>query len=267
MPADAAAVVIAGPTEPLLDAEVEALTRYFEAGGSVMILVENGQAAGVPAKLLANLGVTYDPAQVANERIYVVETKQISDKVLLATNKTTSHPSVTTLSRNKEQLFVAIPRSGIVAKAEGTKRNVQLVVSSMPGGFRDGNGDWVKNPDETMTVDKLTLIAAIEGEKTEAGKQGKAIVTGTAEMADDKWLRVDGNIVFFADSMKWMVGDEKLQSPVALADEDIPIKHTKKEDTLWFYATIFLAPAMVLAGGLGFVTRTRRRRPVPGGAK
>jgi len=263
VPADAALVVIAGATEPLLDGEIEALQRYFDRGGSLMILLENGQPNGVPEKLLAHLGVSYDPRLVANERIYVVEAKQISDKVLLATNKTTSHPSVTTLSRNKEQLFLAVPRTGTVAKADGTKANVQLVISSMPGGFRDINGNFLKDADENVAADKLTLVAAIEGEKKEGGKAGKAIVTGSAELADDKWLRVDGNIVFFSDSMKWMVGDEKLQAPVALSDEDIPIKHTTKENTIWFYATIFLAPAMVLAGGLGWVGRTRRRGPEP----
>ena len=263
VPADAALVVIAGATEPLLDAEVAALQRYFDGGGSVMVLLENGHPTGVPTSLLAHLGVVYDPAIVANERLYIVESKQPSDKHLLATNKTTSHPSVTTLSRNKEQLFVAMPRSGIVSKAEGTKLNVQLVLSSMPAGFRDVNGDFLKTPDENVPPEKLTMIAAIEGEKKEGGKPGKAIVTGSAEMADDKWVRVDGNGVFFSDSIKWMVGDEKLQAPVALSDEDIPIKHTTKEDTIWFYATIFLAPAMVLAGGLGWVGRTRRRRPEP----
>lgn len=263
VPDDAAALVLAGPTEPLLEAEVDAIKRYFDGGGSVLVFLENGHPDGVPTDLLAHLGVTHDPALIANERIFVVDTKQASDRVLLATNKTTSHASVTTLSRNRQQLFVAVPRTGTVAKAEGTKRNVQLVLSSMPGGWRDTNGNFAKDAGESTEANKLTLIAAVEGEKTD-GKSGKAIVTGSAEMVDDRWIRVDGNIVFIADAMKWMVGDEKLQAPIALSEEDIPIKHTRKEDTIWFYATIFLAPAMVLAGGLGWVQRSRYRK---GGAR
>lgn len=260
VPADAAALVIAGATESFLPAETEAIQRYFDGGGSVLVFLEHGNPEAVPSALLAHLGVTYDPAPIANDRIFVVDAKQQSDRHILATNKTTSHASVTTLSRNKEQLFLVVPRTGTIAKADGTKRNVQLVVSSMAGAYRDANGNFTKDPTETQpTADKLSLIAAIEGEKKD-GKSGKAVVAASTEIIDDKWIRNDGNIIFVADTMKWMVGDEKLQAPVALAEEDIPIKHTRKEDTLWFYATIFLAPAMVLAGGLGFVHRSRNKK-------
>ena len=69
----------------------------------------------------------------------------------------------------------------------------------MPGGFRDTNGDFLKGADEANPpADKINLIAAIEGEKAADGKSGKAMVVGSSEVADDKWLRVDGNIVFLA---------------------------------------------------------------------
>lgn len=259
VPSDAGAVVIAGPTSAWLDEEIETLKTWFDEGGAILLFLETGRPDGIPAKLLDHLGVKYDPAVVANDRLHLVETRAPGDRALLVTNKTTSHASVTTVSRNRERLAMAFPRTGSLAKAEGTENNVQLVVSAMAGSYRDSNGNFTRDADETLDGEKLALVAAVEGPKKD-GKAGKALVVASAELLEDKWLRVEGNIVFIADAVNWLVGEEKYNAPVALDNEDIPIKHTKKEDTMWFYATIFLAPAMVLGGGLGFVHRTRRSR-------
>jgi hypothetical protein len=45
-------------------------------------------------------------------------------------------------------------------------------------------------------------------------------------------------------------------------EEDLHIEHTKQQDLVWFYSTIFGIPALVLAAGL-FV----RRRALAGGGK
>lgn len=259
VPSDAGAVVIAGATDPWLDEEIETLKAWFDQGGSLFVFLESGNPDGIPTKLLEHLGVKYEPALVANDRLHLVETRAPGDNALLITNKTTSHSSVTTISRNRERLAVAIPRTGSVAKAEGTQNNVQLVLSAMPGSFRDANGSFLKDESEKADGDKIAFVAAVEGPKKE-GKAGKALVVASTELLEDKWLRIEGNIVFVADAVNWLVGEEKYNAPVALDNEDIPIKHTKKEDTVWFYATIFLAPAMVLGGGLGFVHRSRRGR-------
>jgi hypothetical protein len=43
-------------------------------------------------------------------------------------------------------------------------------------------------------------------------------------------------------------------------EEDIKIEHTQKKDLVWFYSTIFGAPALVLGLGLTFSRRSRRPR-------
>jgi hypothetical protein len=50
------------------------------------------------------------------------------------------------------------------------------------------------------------------------------------------------------------------------SEEDVPIQHTREQDVLWFWATVLLAPALVLGVGF-FVTRRRGRRApaVPAG--
>ena len=272
VPADAAAVVIAGPTDAFLDSEIESLKRYFDRGGSVMVMLEPAYPAGVPAKLLEHLGVLWDPTLVAFDKLFIPDKGNESDRVIVPTNKVTSHASVTVLSRNKEHLPVIVPRSGTVAKVEGTKRNASLVLQPLPGAWKDTNADFKKDEKEAI-ADKLGYVASIESEtKTADGKAGKAMVVASTELFDDKWLGSaiartmgSGQQQLLSDGMKWLAGDEKAMAPIAMSEEDIPIKHTRKENAVWFLATFFLAPAMVLGGGLTYVKRARRRRVPPAG--
>ena len=53
VPADAAAVVVAGPKHPLLEAETQALDAYLARGGGLMVMVDPQQDAGLTAWLTA----------------------------------------------------------------------------------------------------------------------------------------------------------------------------------------------------------------------
>jgi len=59
------------------------------------------------------------------------------------------------------------------------------------------------------------------------------------------------------------MGDEAYQGLVS-SEMDLPVTHTRKQDVVWFYSTIFVAPALVL--GIGYMTTKKRRRkgPSPG---
>ena len=75
----------------------------------------------------------------------------------------------------------------------------------MPSTFRDAILNFVKDkdPKEEMPDDQLSLAVAVEGEKV-GDKMGKAVVTGTTELLEDRWVRYEGNVVFGADSIKWL---------------------------------------------------------------
>jgi hypothetical protein len=66
-----------------------------------------------------------------------------------------------------------------------------------------------------------------------------------------------GNGILAADAVKWLAGDEASAGAVN-SETDVPLDHTRNQDVAWFYATIFLAPALVIGVGYG-VTRRRRR--------
>jgi hypothetical protein len=71
------------------------------------------------------------------------------------------------------------------------------------------------------------------------------------------------NAAVVADGLRWL-GREEAFSGETVSEADVPIVHTRAEDVAWFYAIIFGAPALVLAGGLLhlFGTGAARKREV-----
>jgi hypothetical protein len=57
------------------------------------------------------------------------------------------------------------------------------------------------------------------------------------------------------------MGDEAFTGQTS-TEADAPVSHTRKQDVIWFYGTIFLGPALVLVAGV-LVTRRRRRKKRP----
>jgi hypothetical protein len=61
------------------------------------------------------------------------------------------------------------------------------------------------------------------------------------------------------DAVRWLGGEESFAGEVN-NEEDVRIEHTQQKDLVWFYATIFGAPALVLGLGLTYSRRSRRPR-------
>ena len=87
----------------------------------------------------------------------------------------------------------------------------------------------------------------------------RVLVLGDSDgIADDVLPLLQGNQYLVVDGLKWLLGEEQLQGNTN-SELDVPMTRTRKEDSVWFYGTTFLAPVAVLA--LGFVMRRRKSRP------
>ncbi|HEX3595359.1 MAG TPA: hypothetical protein VHU80_09665, partial [Polyangiaceae bacterium] len=67
------------------------------------------------------------------------------------------------------------------------------------------------------------------------------------------------NQLLVIDALRWLGGEESFAGEVN-SEEDVRIEHTQHKDLVWFYATIFGAPALVLGLGLTYSRRSRQRR-------
>lgn len=273
VPADASLVLIPGPRKDLLPAEVEALRRYLRGGGKVMLLLDPEAGLTFEA-LLRPFGLRYTPVKLANDKFYVRLSYTQADRNVLFTNRFSAHPSVSTLTRNANRLVTILLGAGSLEEVPpeaGLKTRVQLTLHSMPFTWDDGNGNMVfDSGSEKRKVYELaaavTMPAPGAAKDTKKDKKkGKdepemrLIVAADSDMISDGLFRNLGNGHFFLDSVKWLSGDEEIIGETS-SEEDVRIVHTRKEDQLWFYLTIFAVPALVLAGGLFYTRRIRRRK-------
>lgn len=88
----------------------------------------------------------------------------------------------------------------------------------------------------------------------------RALVYGDAEIFADRVLvSLQLNAALVADGIRWL-GKEESFSGEVVSEEDVPVLHTRSEDVGWFYAIIFGAPGLVLAGGAMALYGRRAKR-------
>ncbi|CAM4324944.1 ABC transporter [Corallococcus sp. ZKHCc1 1396] len=257
VPRDAAMVVVLGPTGELRPEEVTALHEYWAQGGRLWIGLEP-DGAGLES-LLKPLGLRSLRVPLANDRVYFRTARQVSDRGNLGTASFSSHPSVTSLSALGSQAAVAFPGAVALELVSPPVAGVKLDTSVRAHAetFADLNGDFEPQAGEVTRA--WPLVVAVERPAAGEGKPApRAVVLADADALGDGILGNVGNAYLAVDTLRWLSGEEAL-SGVTTSEEDVPLQHTRAQDVAWFYATVFLAPVVVLAVGF-FVTRRRGRR-------
>lgn len=275
VPDDADVVFVMGPSEPFLDEEIAALNAYRERGGALLIALEPGGSD--LSGLLGPLGLSVDlDSRLAIDNYFLKVTGGPGDRVNLVTNKFSSHPSVTTLSRNSSQVGVAFPGAlAIHEDAGASPGKVQTTIRSLAAAWADLDGDLELDA-ETESRDQHSLAVAVtgpitgappapvvdEGEDAEADdaeaaddaadqkSEYRVIVMGDASWASDIFLLYSGNGQLAADALGWLTEDPAAQGETE-SEEDIKIQHTKEGQGLWFYGSAVFVPFGLL--GLGLV--------------
>ncbi len=282
VPKDAALVIVPGPTKPFLPEEAKALATYVEGGGSLLLMLDppikgddDGAAATASLQpLLDTLGVKVGVHEVLNDRSYVKNTNTDADHAFLFSTSFGNHKSVKTLSsaRGKAALLFLSAAAVEKVKRKGDAKGgpkVSMLARTPAASWIDENDDR-KPDDKTEARAVLDLAAAVEMPKETGDKdahEGRAIVVGDSDVLADMLVVQDANQVFGYEGLLWLLrDDDKLSAAGVKPDEDVPIRHTRDEDTAWFYLTILAGPALCLGGGLTFVRLKRRRRRPPAGA-
>jgi hypothetical protein len=264
VPDDAAIVLVLGPEHAFLPEEVQSLRRYADRGGKLFLCLD--PEAKVDLAPLADIvGVTVSPAVLANDKVHMRRRFNDSDRVILATNHFSSHAAVSTLSRVASRPVFFLGAAALDKKAGAdASLKIDLAVRALPDTFADDNGNFrFDAPSEKRST--YGLVAAVQrsvptpadGSRKRSDEM-RALVIGDADAVSDAALGNDGNVLLVADAVRWLGGEESFAGAVSTT-EDVRIEHTKQRDLMWFYGTIFGAPAIILGGGLFYTRRIGRR--------
>jgi hypothetical protein len=263
VPDDATIVLILGPQHAFLPEELLSLKRYAEHGGKFFLCLD--PEPKVDLSPLADLvGLTVSSSVLANDKVHLKRRFNDSDRVILATNRFSSHASVSTLSRMASRPVFFLGAASLDKKGGSDRGSkVDFAVRALMDTFNDDNGNFQFDPPGEKRSG-YALVAAVSKSvaATASSKKGsdemRAFVIGDVDAVTDAALRSEGNVLLVADAVHWLTGEESLAGALSVA-EDVRIEHTKQKDLLWFYGTIFGAPAVVLGGGLLYTRRRARR--------
>ncbi len=266
VPENANLLIVAGPTQAFMSAELEAMRAYLARGGRMLVMVDPEEAAASQA-LADMLGVKIGGTPVASDKNLVRLQDRGESSYYWGSNNTAPHDSITTLNKATGRLPLVFITTGTVTKKADAP--VSLTVSPTLRGMPDAWDDVNRNGklDEGEKREVLDLAVAIEGSyasaKAEDGKEApplaRVLVAGDSDLAATGILSgVPGNQTYFIDGVRWLVGEDKQVAGLPESEKDVPIVHRKEKDTIWFYGTSFLVPAAVL--GLGLTASRRARR-------
>jgi ABC-type uncharacterized transport system involved in gliding motility auxiliary subunit len=250
-------VIVAGPKNDVLEAEADALERYLQGGGHVMLLIDP-----VPLPNLSRLAARHGIEAPLD--IVVDRSNQLlgSDPFTIPIPTYLSHPI--TASSNTPALF-AVARS--LEPQPGSEWHASAVAASYPDAWAMRDFERAAKPDEPPNPqqDRKGPVAVMAAASWSTPKgEARLVVVGDSDFAANSFLDLLGNRALVLNAVAWSVSAGELigaRSPsevMALRPLSPLVLSTRAGHAL-FLGLVVLQPLLVLAIGTTLALRRRWR--------
>lgn len=219
VPADASAVIVAGPTRPLLDGELAALRRYVEGGGGLFVALDPRAQTNLYA-LLEEWGVLMGDDVVVDRALAVFGQATTP----IAQEYDGSHPITAPL---REPALFPMVRSIELVEATAARFSVLAKTGEESWAERDLEGWRASGRAEYDELDVMGPVGiAVAGSVRAAGippaahnvhgsdetdaepvAEGRLVVFGDSDFASNETLDALRNKDLFVNSVNWLAGD------------------------------------------------------------
>jgi len=251
VPADAAAVVIAGPSARIPQPELDVLRRYLQRGGRMLVMINPLRDGGLEP-LLQEWGI-----QLLSD--VVVDPAATLTGADVHVSRYTSHP-VTRGMDGVRTVFIR-PRSilpvAMDATADRPRYSALAASSNQSWAELDLTEDPIRFTEGVDQRGPIPLAAAIEQPVTSASGRGtRLVVVGDADFAAN-WLRSGGGLLFFRNAVNWLLDRDSIVSLPSAPVDELRVHMDQKQLTRLLLLVAVLMPAGV--AGIGMMVAWRRR--------
>jgi len=281
VPANAAAVIIAGATTDLLQPEADALEKYLNRGGKLMVLLDPPEKPSQPPMpVLTGLLKRWN-IEVGND--IVVDTSGVGqlfgmNEAMPVAVRYPSHPIV-----DRFNVITAYPFARSVRAAAGgdSARTAQNFIESSPQSWAETNladmfaskpvkfdeGQDQQGPVSLATAASAPAPEAPGPKPAAAGQQPaedapkpqtRVVAVGDSDFASNGFLGVQGNRDLFLNTVGWLTQQENLISIRPRDPEDRRLTLTAAQRNVVFWGPLVVLPLAVAAVGVLVVRRRRR---------
>ncbi len=264
IPDDAAAIILAAPKTPLLEQELEAIKRYLDGKGRMILMVDAFQVESNAEEIIKRWdlslgkGVAVDP----------VSSLQQSPATLIV-QRYGLHSIVKDLG-----VITVMPAATTVEIPNMIKRGVDVNSLAMTFDTRS----WLETNTSPISFDEgedkkgpLTLAVAVEEvdnpptedlppgfEDPNKRVKNRAVIIGTSEMGINGLVKQPiGNRDFILNSLNWVTQTDQLISTRPRIEERRTLFLTPTESNFVFYSSFIFFPLVLL--GLGALVWWTRR--------
>jgi ABC-type uncharacterized transport system involved in gliding motility auxiliary subunit len=265
VPADASALIIAGPTRPLLSAELEAIQRYVEGGGALFVAIDPRSQTNL-YDLLQDWGVVLGDDVIVDRALAVFgqATTPIAGEydgrhpITSPMREPTLFPMVRSveLDAGAESDYSILVKTG---KDSWAERDLDAWRES---GLAEFDSDDLDGP-VPVAVAGTPRIESAEGEP--AATAGRIVVFGDSDFATNEFFDALRNRDLFINSVNWLAGDVEqitLRPNTARASS---FQMSQDQFQRIQYLSLFVLPEAIAIFGV-VVWWLRRKAPQPSGA-
>ncbi|MED5372558.1 MAG: Gldg family protein [Myxococcota bacterium] len=261
VPLDASAVLVAGPQNPLTDAEQDALSGYLAGGGAMMIAVD---PRAPDLRVLEQLDVRVPSGIAADKRVYYPH----PDRPVPQYGR---HSTVDELQEDRLATVLShIAPLRVPAQPPEWMTLSTLFKSSRDGWIDRGGelevGGLARFEPEIDLPGPVTYAVAMELKATEASvvspgeRTARVMVLGDSDwMANELLATGPGNGSFAVNAFRWLVWDDARLSLVGNATAVRRLALTEEDQGRIRFFVVFLLPILILIAG-GAVWASRRGR-------
>ncbi len=254
IPSECTVLVVGGPESDYQQPEVDAINKYVENGGRVLVLLNPPLKIGRDEiaentalnKILEAWGVTPQNDLILDMNP-IGQIAGLGPQVTLVTAYD-SHAIVNDMTRR----VTGFPLSRSIVAKNGDKTTVQKLFSSSESSLATSklNSPEIDPNDPKNTKGPLLLAAAGTYNTGKENSQGRFVVVGSSDWAANSFIGFNGNRDLALNTINWLASDEDLISIRPKDREDRRITLTQAQMRWLRITSQFLLPLIVIVGGL-----------------
>jgi len=261
VPSDCTVAVIGGPHNDYLQPQVDAVKKYVEDGGRVLVMLDAPLKIGrlnfsdndALAGLLNDWGVSLDKDLILDPNP-IGQLMGLGPEVALV-GSYDYHPIVNELKGSR----TGFPLSRSLQTKNGAKTTVEKLFSSSESSVATEKlGDSNVNLDDPKNKKgPMTLAAAGTYNTGRENAQGRFVVIGSSEWASNVYIPLMGNRDLVGNTINWLASDEDLISIRPKDRDDRKMTLTQAQMNWVRNTSLYLLPLMVVFFGVSVWWRRR----------
>lgn len=272
IPADASVVIIAGPTADLFQPEIDALQRYLNKGGKLLLMVDpQTEKDARPLPLIEAFALNWG-ARLGNDVVLdisgmgqligtgpsvPVAAQYPAHPITSNFGLLTAYPlarSVTAFTSDGQKPAQNLIETGgrswaeadIAGLADGGEVSMDAAKGDRQGPISIASALSMDAPEQGSAPDPATQKPG----ETPPKKQTRVVVVGDSDYAANGALGVQGNRDLFLNTINWLAQQENLIAIRPKDPEDRRVTMTSDQRVRSFFTTILIVPGLVFLAGI-----------------